>query len=481
MNEKNLQDVLTVVNQFVKSNRPAYKDYLGEETQDESVWQETYRENEDGDTGEQTIVGGFFTGGCVPKVGDTLTVVVNGEGGEYPLEAAPIFDKMLSASGMMWVGSINYATLVSIAESDDPEAEAAKYVDNWGGYVGKEGGMWAAMMFFCGKYLNATVDICRAATVAKYNIKKLPIECLPDETTKAITNARTTANSAQVTANSAQVTADYAQNRADLAYSRAGIQADWDQDGTAATSYIQNRPFYGAFTRLISTPTTLIGNSYFSYTNGEIIRTIYPAVGRIRVAYTIKTKDGTETVIASGEAGLRCQGITKEIISADSLNNDEEFDAECYTLRCKADDNDFSLNIKVCYENGKYVKAAKTKFTSNGAAALGYKWELYLYVPTVFRGLDSAYLPLVNASEAGAVMAPAKDDSYTLPVAADENGYLWTKPDEAVNTKLADLTYNSDDTDKTEFYLKSSTAESNKRFKITVDDTGALAATEVVE
>ncbi len=475
MNEKNLQDVLTVVNQFVKSNRPAYKDYLGEETQDESVWQEMYRENGDGVPGEQTTVAGAFTGGYVPKVSDTLTVVVNGESGEYPLEAAPLFDEMAGASGMMWVGSIDYATLVrSIYESDDPKAEVAKYVDNWGGYVGKEGDVWTAVMVFGGKYLNATVDIRRAATVAKYNIKKLPIECLPDETTKAITNAKTAANKAQATA-------DYAQNRADLAYSRAGIQADWNQNGTAATSYIQNRPFYGAFTPLISTPTTLIGYDYFLYNNGEIIRTIYPAVGRIQVAYTIKTKDGTETVIASGEAGLRCQGITKEIIRYASLNIDEEFDAECYTLRGKANDIDFALSIKVCYTNGKYVKAAKTKFTSNGAAALGYKWELYLYVPSLFQGLDSAYLPLVNASEAGAVMAPAKDDSYTLPVAADENGYLWVKPDEAVNTKLADLTYNSDDTDKTEFYLKSSTAESTKRFKITVDDTGALTATEVVE
>lgn len=187
MNEKNLQDVLTVVNQFVKSNRPAYKDYLGEEMQDESVWQETHRENGGGAGGEETVVMGAFTGGYVPKVGDTLTVVVNGESGEYPLEAAPLLDEITGASGMMWVGSIDYATLVSIFESDDPEAEVAKYVDNWGGYVGKESDMWAATMCFGGKYLNATVDIRRAATVAKYNIKKLPIECLPDE---AVTQAR---------------------------------------------------------------------------------------------------------------------------------------------------------------------------------------------------------------------------------------------------------------------------------------------------
>lgn len=55
----------------------------------------------------------------------------------------------------------------------------------------------------------------------------------------------------------------------------------------------------------------------------------------------------------------------------------------------------------------------------------------------------------------------------------DEGSVKLAKVTETVST--ADTA-----TEATEFYLKSSTADSEKRFKITVDDTGALTATEVV-
>lgn len=426
MNSKNLQDVLSVLRALVKSSRPAYRDYLGEKTQAEKVWQEQTRQDASG----QTVLVGLFSDGYEPKVGDILQVTVNGETGEYPLEDASPLAPFLGIENALWFGSISCATLVSIFEADDPKAEVAKYVDNWGGIALGGDGVWGAYVFLGGKYVDGTVEISKTPTVIDCDIKKLPVECVPDETNKAISKAQTAADNAQTAADNAQTAAENAQ-------ATANKPSDWAQTSTSASDYIKNKPFDSRFTSLLNISidhetdgTSSAALSASACKNGKITTTKYPITGRIQLDYAIKTNDSTETVITSDNATLYCQGTTKATISNSDLNDGKaEFGAELYTLRYKTDDIDSTLSIEVCYENGKYVKAL-TYLAKFGAASKGkYKWDFNVLVPSSFQALDSLYLPLASESAPGAVLAPSKDDDYTQPVAADENGYLWAKAD----------------------------------------------------
>lgn len=437
MNSKNLQDVLSVLRALVKSSRPAYRDYLGEKTQAEKVWQEQTRQDASG----QTVIIGLISGGYEPKVGDILQVTVNGETGEYPLENAPRFTSVFSAETTLWFGSISYATLVSIFEADDPGAEMAKYVDIWYGVAFEDdNGIWGAYVSLGGKYVDGTVEISKVTTTVDCDIKKLPVECVPDETNKAISKAQTAAENAQTTADNAQTAADNAQTTANK-------PSDWAQTSSSASDYIKNKPFDSRFTSLLNISidhetdgTSSAALSASACKNGKITTTKYPITGRIQLDYAIKTNDSTETVITSDNATLYCQGTTKATISNSDLNDGKaEFGAELYTLRYKTDDIDSTLSIEVCYENGKYVKAL-TYLAKFGAASKGkYKWDFNVLVPSSFQALDSLYLPLASESAPGAVLAPGKDDDYTQPVAADENGYLWAKADAETKSAVGAL------------------------------------------
>ena len=270
----------------------------------------------------------------------------------------------------------------------------------------------------------------------KYDVKKLPEECLPDSVSKGIKKAQSGAESAWYKAESAWYKAESAWYKADAvsgivdnAIFHGSFQnLDYRRDKT-------NSYHVGLWTPLAGEPTTLPVIQYG---------------GRI----DFEASDGT---VIKSIAIPKNVARTKSYVGAD------------YKLR--VDDQPAlsglsNVRIQIGYKksDGEWKRFTGIWFEVASDAEFKETFDRVHIVINTMASLNdyepwpSICMPIASVNDAGVVYAPEKTDDQTLPVSIDANGYLWCKDAGIIN---------------------SSTSGSTKKFKITVDDSGTLSATEV--
>lgn len=286
----------------------------------------------------------------------------------------------------------------------------------------------------------------------KYDVKKLPEECVPDSVNNKIRIAQSTANDAQSTANGARRTANDARRTANDAQSTATNTAAQINDVTT---------FVTVFASLEATKNKEKRNFVENISlNGTSALPFAEAKAPMKCYFDIMLNDSSNHNIKHYAAfeGKIVREVTKRSDTY-CLFIDESVEVV----------NDCFANLKIGYKFSnddnlwhKFIRAEvtlpdadynNTSITTIILNARGVIPDTYNYAPW-----PSICVPLAGTYDAGVVYAPDKTDDQTVPVSIDKNGYLWCKDAGIIN---------------------SSTPGSTKKFKITVDDTGAISATEV--
>lgn len=157
MNSKNLKMVLNAIRNMVKKNRIAYKDYLGKETVDEVICEGVYQDNPSPLTikkNEKLQPGKMYHVAIDGVVSSWICKVWKSDIGIGPMVDYTVeHDKEpTDPTGMWMIGHVNANTIV-LAVADSAS--------------------------FTGK----TFVVSQTITRKKYDIKKLPVELLPDTVT----------------------------------------------------------------------------------------------------------------------------------------------------------------------------------------------------------------------------------------------------------------------------------------------------------
>ena len=188
-------NALTAIKALIMKSRPAYKDYSGKATKIVKIYEGSLPED-----GSYTVVNcsdlnfeGFVTG-------EYYDVVINGE--------------QKKCLGFL----ISSAGCIGCADSSE-EIEQLMSKENpnvWYAGVPSDGTL---QLFANGSFANKSITISKTVSEEKYDIKKLPEECLPDSVGKkintvstAITKLQSLVNDTESMANEALSTAQDAQH-----------------------------------------------------------------------------------------------------------------------------------------------------------------------------------------------------------------------------------------------------------------------------
>lgn len=262
----------------------------------------------------------------------------------------------------------------------------------------------------------------------KYDIKKLPEECVPDSVNDNIKNAKSKADSAYSKADSAYSEAESAYDKANLAYDNA--------------SDVNSRLF------------TLTNLNYnfgtLEYTSAKSEK-VY--------AWSIRTDGISDIPLAESKAPMKCNF---DIVLKDSNNNQigkySAFDkkivrgitkiSETYRLfideRTKIGSDGYA-ELKIGYEfknddnlwhrsTRVNVKLPSTDINNaNISSVFLNAWSSLVDVDN-YAPWPSICVPLAGTNDAGVVYASDKTDDQTVPVSIDKNGYLWCKGSETLPT-----------------------------------------------
>lgn len=265
----------------------------------------------------------------------------------------------------------------------------------------------------------------------KYDVKKLPEECVPDSVNDKIRSAQSKADLAYAGAHSAYNNADSAYDRADSAYDRA-------DSAYVKASDVDSRLF--KLTNLNYNFQTL------EYTRAKIEK-VY--------AWSIRTDGISDIPLAESKAPMKCNF---DIVLKDSNNNQ--------IGKYSAFDKKIVRGITKISETYRLFIDERAEIGSDGYAELkiGYKfknddnlWHRYTDVNVKLPSADinnanvssvflqawssivdldnyapwpSICVPLAGTNDAGVVYASDKTDDQTVPVSIDKNGYLWCKGSE---------------------------------------------------
>lgn len=187
----NFKSLLTSIRSMVLKLLPAYKLFAGRKTETTTVkiCEGTLQEE-----GSLTLLDDSFAGFVE---GETYDVVLNGQ--SFKVTASQIFDG-----------------LIGIADLTDPAKKNGYAVALVNGSI---------VCLAMGTYIGATISVSQTKTVTteRYDIKKLPVECLPNGVakTKDVRAAKSAAAAAQSTANDAKTAAETAQTTANAAQATA--------------------------------------------------------------------------------------------------------------------------------------------------------------------------------------------------------------------------------------------------------------------
>ena len=416
MNKSNLKSMLKVVRDMVMRNRVAYKDYLGEETTTATT---VFCSGVLPD-GEGRLDAGDAKGGLV--VGETYDVVIDGVAQTC---VAYKFNNQIEAVG-------NTADL-----SEDDCWVALKYNVAWvggakGSYVGK----------------TITVSQTKTEVVKRYDVKKLPEELLPDVLNKRVKAARDAANAAKVAADGASIDATTANTAADNAKTAA------DNAKTAADN-----------------AKTTADNAKTAAENGRVFANIegVPFGAPFSLSNVMKNA-GTVTATASNNG-----------VEATLFNSSEYSDIVTHALafhfkfkEVKAPYNLVHCTRYVKLWSGVMSKAIIVEDDNNAYYAVvninrvnsGIRATVTLNKTDLFQSVTVDY-EVFNEFQ--------KIPAFLLETSSEE----WGGDKDTVPTTFDTYRILDSRISKTKITLNSSTPNSTKQFKLTVDDTGTVTATEV--
>ena len=293
----------------------------------------------------------------------------------------------------------------------------------------------------------------------KYNIKKLPEECLPDSVNDNIRMAKRKADSAYNEAHSAYNKADSAYNKASSAYNKASSAYDEASDINSRLFTLTNLNHnFKTFEHTVAKEPNI--RTEVADTNGISDIPLTESTAPMKCYFDIVLKDSNNNRIGGYTVfdGKIVRGITK-ISEMYRLFIDErvELGSDGYAelkigYWLNSNDNLWRKNI------GVVISLPSADINNSNISAVfihayGALVDVDNYAPW-----PSICVPLAGTNDAGVVYASDKTDDQTVPVSIDKNGYLWCKDAGIIN---------------------SSTPDSTKKFKITVDDTGTISATEV--
>ena len=207
MTQHNLTQILKVIRDFVMRNRPCYRDYLGSETETKTVQigTGTFEDNSGLVIAQFDATDPAFTGFIL---GETYTVTIDGITEDYVARNfSPISEGMGPIIGTITTYNIDDDTF-----------------DGWVCLVGASSGMaFSLAQTLDTSFVGKTISISqtRTETVTHYNTKLLPEYLLPAFLRKNVVASKDEVQSAQSTADSAQSTADSAQSTANTAQATA--------------------------------------------------------------------------------------------------------------------------------------------------------------------------------------------------------------------------------------------------------------------
>ena len=287
-------NALTAIKALIMKSRPAYKDYLGKATKIVKIYEGALPE--DGSYIKVNYSDPNFEGFVT---GEYYDVVIDGE-------QKKCLGFLVSDVGYIGCAD-SYEELEQLMSEENPNV--------W--YVASSSNGTIELCAY-GSFANKYITISKTVSEEKYDIKKLPEECLPDSvgnkintvstaitklqslvndaesmanealgtaldaqynisTTNNIANAakstaetaKTTAESAQTTAETAKTTAEAAQTTAETAKTTAeaaqttanSIMPDWNENDESSRCYIANRSHYTMGQTVISNTRKQNGSS----------------------------------------------------------------------------------------------------------------------------------------------------------------------------------------------------------------------------
>ena len=272
----------------------------------------------------------------------------------------------------------------------------------------------------------------------KYDVKKLPEECVPDSVNDNIKNAKNKADSAYNEAESAY-------NEAIDVNSRLFVLTNLNYNFKTFEHTVAKEPDI----RVEAADANGISNIPLAETTAPM-----------QCHFNIVLNDSSNNRIGGYTVfdGKIVRGITK-ISETYRLFIDErvKLGSDGYAelkigYWLNSNDNLWHKDI------GVVISLPSTDIDNSNISTVFIKAYGNLVDVDNYAPWPSICVPLAGTNDAGVVYASDKTDDQTVPVSIDKNGYLWCKDAGIIN---------------------SSTPDSAKKFKITVDDTGTISATEV--
>ena len=270
---------------------------------------------------------------------------------------------------------------------------------------------------------NHTISISKTETI----IKKIPKEYLPDDIGSG--------SSVQPDWNQTDATAsDYIKNKPTISEQ---VQADWNQTDATASDYIKNKPTIIGKTS-VNQYGSILGEVFNNYNNNAANGFYSHAEGSdTKASGSCSHAEGNKTT-ASGDYSHAEGWNTK---ASEQYSHAEGDSTEATGYCSHAEGSDTKASEQYSHAEGYYTLASSKYQHVQGKFNINDTTNTYAHI--VGNGLD--YLSRSNA--------------HTL----DWSGNAWY----------------AGTVEGTAMIVKSSTEGSSKRFKITVDDSGAITATEI--
>ena len=245
------------------------------------------------------------------------------------------------------------------------------------------------------------------------------------------------------------------------------VQPDWNQNKRTEKDYIKNRPFYLQSYGLneewvdILSPTTgtvILISDLFQNLSSNILQKNYsyeatvafpPTASPLFLNSEIRVKNKDSSSLSTGRLNIATSGIRK--IDAINYKNTTYPQGDIYFI---LDPDKLGEDNKVIFPNkGIYLIRSNNSNFSNYDL---YRWKITMGGAVT---IDPKLLP----------------DNTQGKIISDPDNHFTEKTVEGALNQIGDQLSSK------ELILDSSTADSTKKFKITVDDTGTITATEINE
>ena len=255
----------------------------------------------------------------------------------------------------------------------------------------------------------------------KYDVKKLPEECVPDSVNDKIRSAQSKASSAYDEASSAYDEASSAYSKANLAYDKA---SDLNSRLFVLTNLNHN---FKTFEHTVAKEPNIRTGA--TDTNGISDIPLAESTAPMECHFNIVLNDSSNNRIGGYTVfdGKIVRGITKISETYRSFIDERvKLGSDGYAelkigYWLNSNDNLWRKDI------GVVISLPSTDIDNSSIStvfieAYGSLVDVDNYAPW-----PSICVPLAGTNDAGVVYAPDKTDDQTVPVSIDKNGYLWCK------------------------------------------------------